>query len=75
MEELQKAIKEMKNNKSPEIDNMQVELNKMGGYDLHKLSECGRRKQCLRNGERALYAQYTEKEILWTVKATEEYLF
>jgi glutaredoxin len=37
MEELQKAIKEMKNNKSPEIDNMQVELNKMGGYDLHEL--------------------------------------
>jgi hypothetical protein len=36
MKELQKTVKKIKNNKSPGNDNVQRELIKMGGYDLHR---------------------------------------
>jgi hypothetical protein len=53
-------------NKSPGTDNVQRELTKMGGSDLHKylleLVKCGRSKHCLRNGETAFCDQYTIKE-------------
>jgi hypothetical protein len=70
----------MKNNKSPGIDNIQVELIKMDGYDQHKylhelITRVWHEEHSLRNGERAFYAQYTKKDILWIVKTTEEYLF
>jgi hypothetical protein len=36
LEELEAAVKKIKNNKSPGIDNIQVKLIKFGGQDLYK---------------------------------------
>jgi hypothetical protein len=80
MEKLQKAIKKMKNNNHQGLKIYWLNLPNLVdmiciNIYMSYLSKYGRRKHCLRNGRRAFYAQHTRKEILWTVKTAEVYLF
>ena len=77
LDEVKKAIRELKNNKAAGKDELPAELLKHGSEQLHQmihriLERYGRRKNCLLVGWMVSFALFTRKGIDWSAPITEE---